>query len=244
MGCVYLLLGASSDLCGAFMKRHRWQADDEIIAQYCHNRDKLEELQKNLPAKMELWQADFSDAASTQNFADKLRQKKIVPTHVLHVPAVLIENMRFTEIDWHDAEKQLHVQCRSLWLTLQAVIKGMAKAKTGKIIIGLSSCSMNVPPKFLAGYVMAKYALMGMGKALASEYAPKGIQVNMISPSMMETKFLANVYDGVVEQTAAANPQKRNARPEDAAGLIEYLFSDNNTFITGANIPVTGGEAF
>lgn len=43
-----------------------------------------------------------------------------------------------------------------------------------------------------------------MGKALASEYAPKGIQVNMISPSMMEMRFLANVYGGVVEQTAAA----------------------------------------
>lgn len=91
---------------------------------------------------------------------------------------------------------------------------------------------------------MAKYALMGMGKSLAAEYASKGIQVNMISPSMLETKFLANVYDGVVEQTAAANPAKRNARPEDVAGLIEYLFSDSNTFVTGANIPVTSGEEF
>lgn len=244
MGKRYLLLGASSDLCCAFLERHEWQDDDEIIAQYCHNQNKLEELQKAIPARMELWQADFNDEAGTKNFAEKLRQGNFVPTHILHVPAVPIENMRFTEIDWQDTKKQLNVQCRSLWMILQAVIKGMAKAKAGKIIIELSSCSFNVPPKFLAGYVTAKYALMGMGKALASEYTPKGIQVNMISPSMMETKFLANVYDGVVEQTAAANPQKRNARPEDVAGLIEYLFSDKNTFITGVNFPVTGGEIF
>lgn len=240
----YLLLGASSDLCCTFIDQHEWQEDDEIIAQYCHSQDKLTELQKAIPAKMELWQADFSDEASTQSFAEKLRQANVVPTHILHVPAVPIENMRFTEIDWQDTEKQLNVQCRSLWVLLQAVIKGMAKAMAGKIIIGLSSYSLNVPPKFLAGYVTAKYALMGMGKALASEYASKGIQINMISPSMMETKFLANVYDGVVEQTAAANPLKRNARPEDVAGLIEYLFSDDNTFITGVNFPVTGGELF
>lgn len=57
-------------------------------------------------------------------------------------------------------------------------------------------------------------------------------------------EILANVYGGVVEQTAAANPLKRNARPEDVAGLIEYLFSDKNTFVTGGNFPVTGGEVF
>jgi 3-oxoacyl-[acyl-carrier protein] reductase len=66
----------------------------------------------------------------------------------------------------------------------------------------------------------------------------------MISPSMMETKFLSQVYEAVVEQSAAANPMKRNASPADVAGLIEYLFSDANIFVTGANIPITGGEEF
>lgn len=240
----YLLLGDSSELCCAFMEHHNWEEDDEIIAQYCHNRNKLEKIQKAIPAKMDLWQADFSSGGSMENFVAKLRQKKIVPTHILHVPAIPIENMRFTEIGWQDTEKQLSVQCRSLWMVLQAVIKEMAKAKTGKIIIGLSSATINVPPKFLAGYVTAKYALMGLGKALASEYASKGIQVNMISPSMMETKFLTNIYNGVVEQAAMANPLKRNARPEDLVTLIEFLFSSNNTFITGGNFPVTGGETF
>ena len=85
---------------------------------------------------------------------------------------------------------------------------------------------------------------MGMGKALAAEYAPKGIQINMISPSMMETKFVANIYNGVLENAAASNPLKRNTKPEDVAGIIEYLFSDANTFITGVNFPITGGEIF
>lgn len=88
-----------------------------IIAQYCHSRDKLEALQKTISAKMELWQADFSDETSTTAFGEKLKESKIVPTHILHVPAVPavpIENLRFTEIDWADTQKQINVQCRSL----------------------------------------------------------------------------------------------------------------------------------
>lgn len=244
MGRRYLLLGASSDLCCAFLRQHEWKDDDEIIAQYFHGKDVLEKIQKEISVHMVLWQADFCDEKSTQDFTNRLKEHSFVPTHVLHVPAIPIDNMRFTEINWADAQRQLDVQCRSLWMILQTVIKGMSKAKCGKIVLTLSSYTINVPPKYLSGYVMAKYALMGLGKALASEYGPKDIQVNMISPSMMETKFIHNVYRDVVTQSAARNPVKRNAKPEDVAGLIEYLFSDSNTFMTGINFPVTGGEAF
>ena len=190
---------------------------------------------------MILRQADFNDVESTNDFVKSL---DFCPTHVLHVPAVPVENKRFTELNWQDVESQLNVQCRSLWQVLQAVMSKMSKAKFGNIVLILSSYTMGVPPKFLSAYVMAKYALTGFGKSLAVEYAPKNIRVNMISPSMMNTKFLSNVYGAVVEQSATSNPMKRNATPEDVAGLIEYLFSDKSAFVTGANIPVTGGEIF
>ena len=193
---------------------------------------------------MILRQADFSDAESTNIFAESLKAENFCPTHILHVPAVPVENKRFTEIFWTDAEKQFNVPCRSLWQVLQAVIPKMSKAKFGNIILVLSSVTLNVPPKFWSSYVMAKYALMGLGKSLAAEYAPKNIRVNMISPSMMQTKFIQNIYGAIVEQSAAKNPMKRNATPEDVAGLIEYLFSAENAFVTGANIPVAGGENF
>ena len=240
----YLLLGASSDLCCAFLRRHEWQAGDKIIAQYFRNDAPLIEFQKNIPAEIILRQADFSDEVSTNNFANFLKEENFCPTHILHVPAVPVENQRFTEIFWDDAIKQMNVQCRSLWQILQAVIPKMSKAKFGNIILVLSSVTLNVPPKFWSSYVMAKYALMGLGKSLAAEYAPKNIRVNMLSPSMIETKFIKNLHGSIVEQSATNNPMKRNATPEDVAGLIEYLFSDESAFITGANIPVTGGENF
>ena len=218
MGKRYLLLGASSELCCSFLRRHIWQADDEIVAQYFCHAEALEKITQDIPAQVRLLQADFRDLESTEGFV--------------------------TEISWSEAEEQLMVQCRSLVVVLQAIIKPMAKERNGKIVIGLSSCTFNVPPKYLSCYVMAKYALMGLGRSLAAEYADKCIQVNMVSPSMMETKFLQNMHSHVIQQSAANNPSKRNVTTEDVAGMIEYLFSDENTFITGANIPLTGGEEF
>ncbi len=244
MGKRYLLLGASSDLCCAFLRGHRWQEDDEIVAQYFRNVEELKNIAQEIPARMRLVQADFRDEVSTETFTNGLKSNGFVPTHILHVPAVPIENQRFTEIDWSDADGQMTVQCRALIVVLQAFIKQMTKAKQGKIVISLSSCTINMPPKYLSSYVMAKYALMGLGKALAAEYAPKNIQINMVSPSMMETKFLQKMHEQVVQQSATNNPAKRNVTPEDVAGVIEYLFSDANTFITGVNIPVTGGDGF
>ena len=226
------------------MRRHDWHEGDKIIAQYFSNEKTLREIQQKISAEMILRQADFSDAESTNIFAESLKAENFCPTHILHVPAVPVENKRFTEIFWTDAEKQFNVQCRSLWQVLQAVMPKMSKAKFGNIVLILSSYTLNVPPKFWSSYVMAKYALMGLGKSLAAEYAPKNIRVNMISPSMMQTKFIQNIYGAIVEQSAAKNPMKRNATPEDVAGLIEYLFSAENAFVTGANIPVAGGENF
>ena len=240
----FLLLGASSDVCIEFIKKHRWNDDDCILAQYHRNDAALKEIQKNIAAEMILRQADFTNIDSTKNFADFVAEKIFVPTHILHAPAVPINNKRFTELDWTDFDNQLNVQCRSLVIVLQSVIKKMAKAKRGKIIITLSSATVGMPPKFLSGYVTAKYALMGLAKSLAVEYAQKNIQVNMISPSMMETKFLADVHPSIVEKSALDNPLKRNATPSDAANLIEFLFSTESDFINGANVPITGGENF
>ena len=238
----YLLLGGSSDICSAFLRHHQWNAEDEIVAQYHNHADTLHQIAKGIPAKLLSCSADFSSLDDTNVFADFLQKHDFVPTHILHAPAVPIQNQRFTEIEWAEAERQINVQCRSLYIILQAVLPKMAKAKAGNIVAVLSSYSINLPPSFLSAYVMAKYGLMGLAKAIAVEYAPKNIRCNMISPSMMETKFLANIYEGVISQTASRNPFRRNAKPEDVACLIEYLFSEQNTFIQGANIPLTGGE--
>ena len=120
----------------------------------------------------------------------------------------------------------------------------MAKLRKGKVIIILSSYVLGVPPKALTHYTTIKYALLGLVKSLASEYSDKNIQINAVSPSMIDTKFLDNINEKFVELNAYNHPLKRNATVDDIAPIIKMLISKESDYINGVNIPITGGSAF
>ena len=105
----------------------------------------------------------------------------------------------------------------------------------------LSSCVNGIPPKFLSNYVVVKYALLGLMKALSTEYDNKNITVNGISPGMMETKFLSDIYDHVIEENAQKSSFGRNLYIDEVIPAFEYLLSDGASKVTGQNIVITGG---
>ncbi|MBQ5324706.1 MAG: SDR family oxidoreductase, partial [Oscillospiraceae bacterium] len=91
-------------------------------------------------------------------------------------------------------------------------------------------------------YLMAKNAVVALMKSLATDYAANNVTVNSISPSMIETKFLAETSHLIVEQAAAAHPMKRNATVKDVVPAMAFLLSDEAGYITGVNLPITGGS--
>ena len=118
----------------------------------------------------------------------------------------------------------------------------MAKNKYGKILVMLTSCTTNIPPKYLTSYVTSKYALLGLVKSLANEYSDKGIKINGISPSMIETKFLKNIPELLVQQNAMNSPTGSNLCVDDVIPMFEFLLSDKSNSITGQNIAITNGN--
>ena len=120
----------------------------------------------------------------------------------------------------------------------------MAVEKRGRVITILSSVVLGVPPKALTQYTTVKYALLGLMKALANEYATKRITVNCISPSMVETQFLSQINDRFIELTAESHPLKRIATVLDIIPSILMLMADDAAYINGVNIPITGGSNF
>ncbi len=105
----------------------------------------------------------------------------------------------------------------------------------------LSAYLLGVPPKFQSPYITVKYALLGLMRNLAAEYAAKGIMVNAVSPDMMETKFLSELPDLIKEQSAKNKPLGRNLFVEEVIPTMEYLLSSGSDVVTGQNIGVTGG---
>ncbi len=91
-------------------------------------------------------------------------------------------------------------------------------------------------------YVAVKSALLGYMRAAAVEYGEKGVCINGISPNMMETKFLQNIDEKIVQMTADSSALKRNIRVEETINGIAYLMSDEASYVNGTNLNLSGGD--
>jgi 3-oxoacyl-[acyl-carrier protein] reductase len=117
----------------------------------------------------------------------------------------------------------------------------MAKRRSGKVLFVLSSVTEGRPPAALSHYVTAKYAVLGLMRSLSQEYAAKNIQINGVSPSMVETKFLSDLDEKFLQLAAEAHPLKRNARVDDIVSAMSLLLTEGSDYMSGVNLPITGG---
>ncbi|MBB4614097.1 SDR family NAD(P)-dependent oxidoreductase [Novosphingobium taihuense] len=125
----------------------------------------------------------------------------------------------------------------------RAAVRIMSEQGTGGTIVNIGSTAA------LAGngpvpYVTAKAAVLGMTRAMARELAPRGIRVNAVNPGATETPIYAPLPEEVKAAVAADSVMKRLARPEEVAGAVAYLASDDASYATGSTVNVNGGAWF
>jgi 3-oxoacyl-[acyl-carrier protein] reductase len=119
----------------------------------------------------------------------------------------------------------------------------MIKQKSGNILNILTENVVGKPQSGVSDYVCAKYALLGLTKTLAVEYAGKNIRVNAISPGMVETKMLKNLPPKAIEITKETTPLGKLTTPNDIANAVLFLISDRAANITGVNLVICGGTS-
>ena len=241
MANVYLITGASSDVGTALIQRIL-QEGDTVIAQGSGDLAQLAPLCKAHPGQIHTYDVDLTDGQALDLFLKDVQANFPTPTHLVHLPALRMINTKFKKFDEERFEKDMSVQLRSAVALCKAFVPAMAKAKKGRVLFMLTSYLLGLPPKNTAAYIMVKSALGGLAKSLAADYAPYGVTVNCVAPSMMETKFLADTSDLIVQAAAEANPMGRNAQVSDVVPAMAFLLSDEAGFITGAVLPITGGS--
>ncbi len=84
---------------------------------------------------------------------------------------------------------------------------------------------------------------MGLARSLAREVGSRGITVNVVAPGMVDTDMIATLGDQRVEQLRSMVPLGRAATPDEVAGAVVFLSSDDAAYVTGAVLPVDGGLA-
>lgn len=245
MGKTLLVTGASSEI-GRELIRAVGSEYTTVVAHYNNSANAVTELKNNISSeKLIPIQADFTDLDSTVDFAEKVKATGLVPDAVVHLSSLPLGLFsKFDKTVWEQYEKEFNVSFRSAVILFQKIMPLMAKRRSGKVVIMLSYNLLNTPQiKNASVYSTAKYALYGLMRSLSSEYAQKGVWVNGVSPSVVDTKFARdNMPEILMEQTAKASPIKRNLTPVDVIKPIKFLLSDDSDYITGQNLGITAGN--
>lgn len=153
-----------------------------------------------------------------------------------------LPNRPFMQTTWSDFLEHLEYQLKAVIQTCQCVYPVMKAAGGGAIVNILSQVTTGPPPVGMSDYVAAKYALMGLSKSLAIEWAPDQIRVNMVSPGMVATDLTQHYHDRIFKMEAGRTPLRRIAQPSDVANSVAFLLSKEASFLTGVNLFVTGGQ--
>jgi len=147
----------------------------------------------------------------------------------------------FTEIPPDEWDKLMTVNLKGAFLCSRAVFPQMKKQGKGKII-NLTSETAFTGSRHMVHYVTSKGGIISFTKALAVEVGQYGIRVNAIGPGFTDSESSRSLIDDIANYDVRFTPLGRLEVPEDLAGALIFLASDESDFITGQTIVVDGGR--
>lgn len=146
--------------------------------------------------------------------------------------------LNVTEETW---DTTLDINLKASFFVAQACARHMIDRGQGRIV-NLASQAAVIGLDQHVAYCASKAAVVGMTKVLAMEWAPHGVTVNAVSPTIVETALGKKAWAGERgEQAKKQIPVGRFAQPDEIAGLVLYLLSDAAQMITGENVVIDGG---
>jgi NAD(P)-dependent dehydrogenase (short-subunit alcohol dehydrogenase family) len=195
----------------------------------------LKELGREYPS-VEIWQADVNDPA----FGVELAQRRVDifvnnagtnnPMPMIDVPVAVLDQM-------------LDLNVRAAYLAAQGAARAMVKARSGGVIINMTSQMGHVGSPGRTVYCMTKHALEGLTKAMAVELASHNIRVNSVAPTFIETPMTEPMLAKPEFRAFVGSmiPLGRIGKPEDVAAAVLYLASPAASMVTGTSLLIDGG---
>ena len=211
----------------------------------------LQKLVDDYPQQCQMVLADVADESQVKAaFAQAVQAQGAI--NILVNNAGQASSAPFMKMDAAHWQQMLNVNLIGTMLCIQQVLPAMAVAGYGRIVNVASTAGL-VGYAYVAAYVAAKHGVVGLTRALALEFAQKGITVNAVCPGYTETDIVKTSIDRVVAKTGRTaeeamaefvkgNPQKRLVQPQEVADAVLWLCGKGASAITGQSIAVAGGE--
>jgi acetoacetyl-CoA reductase len=217
---------------------------DTVVTTYSPSNTKSQEWLRTMRSRgmdFYAYACDVTDWESCQACV-RIVTAEIGPVDVLVNNAGITRDMTFKKMDKINWDAVMHANLDSCFNMAKQVCEGMVDRGWGRVI-NISSVNGQKGAFGQTNYSAAKAGMHGFTKALALEVARKGVTVNTISPGYIGTKMVTAIPKEVLDSKIIPQiPLGRLGKPEEVAGLVAYLASEEAAFVTGANIAINGGQ--
>lgn len=182
---------------------------------------------------------DVSNDESVEQGIDQVKSAYGAPLVLVNNAGITKDNLllRMKPDEW---DSVLNTNLSSLYRTSKAVLRGMSKAKWGRII-NVSSVVASMGNAGQVNYAASKSGVEGFTRSLAKEMAGRGITVNAVAPGFIETDMTKELTEEQVNAMLSIIPAKRLGRAEEVASVVSFLAGEASTYVTGETINVNGG---
>jgi len=195
---------------------------------------------KGLDLDVHAYQLDVTDYDACQAVIAQIQQE-VGPIDVLVNNAGITRDASFKKLDKAAWDAVINTNLNSVFNVTKPVVDSMLERGFGRVV-NISSINGQKGQFGQTNYSAAKAGMHGFTMALAQEVAKKGVTVNTISPGYIGTEMVMAVPEDVRNKIIAQIPVGRLGKPEEIAGLVNYLASDIAGFITGADFAINGGQ--
>ena len=216
----------------------------KVVTTHSPGNAKAEEWLKNMNNMgygFKAYPCDVTDFDSAKACVEAV-SREVGPIDVLVNNAGITRDMTFKKMTKADWDAVIRTNLDSVFNMTKQVMDGMVERKWGRVV-NVSSVNGQKGAFGQTNYSAAKAGMHGFTKALALEVAKQGVTVNTISPGYIGTKMVTAIPQDILDSKILPQiPVGRLGKPEEIAGLVAYLASDEAAFVTGANISINGGQ--